>query len=67
MNFEIEKNSPRRNHFFYNILIARYKEIELILKSKKHVFYIRVLCLLLGTPNSKHKTLILKTTSGVYY
>ena len=35
-------------------------------KSKKHVFYIRVLCLLLGTPKSKHETLILKTTSGFY-
>ena len=31
------------------------------------VFYIKVLCLLLGTPNSKRGTLILKTTSGVYY
>ena len=26
--------------------------------------YIRVLCLLLGTPNGKHETLIIKTTSG---
>ena len=67
MNFEIEKNRPFEINFFYNILIALYKEILLISKSKKHVFYITVLCLLLGTPNSKHDTLILKTTSGVYY
>ena len=46
-------------HFFYTILIALCKKIELISKSKKHVFDYRVLCLLLGTPNSKHKTLIL--------
>ena len=41
-------------------------EIE---KKKKNMFffYIRVLCLQLGTPNSKHETLILKTTPAVYY
>ena len=37
MNFEIEKNSPTRNPVFYNILIALYKEIEWILKSRKTV------------------------------
>ena len=69
MNFEIERNSPLRNPIFYNILIALDKEFELLSKSRKHVFifYIRVLCLLLGTRNGKHEALILKTTSGVDY
>ena len=65
------KKIVRFEIFFFAIitLIAVYREISLILKSKNHVFYNRVLCLLSGTPNSKHKilTLILKTTSDVYY
>ena len=64
--FFIYYQGPLRNPMFCNILIALYKEIYFF-QIEKIVFYVKVLCLLLGTPNSKHGTLILKTTSGVYY